>query len=185
VLDVDKMVQPSVLGVSVCALMIIAAVATCFVKSRFTAILTMGVVGLGVAVLFFLFSAPDLAMTQILVETLSVVLFVLAFCKLPLLKDYSSKAIRVRDAFAAIVFGGTMTMLVMIAFHFESAIPPISEYMAANSLPMANGRNVVNVILVDFRALDTLGEITVLAIAALGVYAMIKLRPGKSNPDKP
>ncbi len=185
VLDINKMVPPSVLGVTVCVVMIVAAVATCFVRSRFTAILTMGVVGLGVAILFFLFSAPDLAMTQILVETLSVVLFVLAFCKLPLLKDFSSKAIRVRDAFVALIFGGTMTILVMIAFHFESALPPISEYMAANSLPMANGRNVVNVILVDFRALDTLGEITVLAIAALGVYAMIKLRPGKPDAGKP
>ncbi|MDX2079243.1 MAG: putative monovalent cation/H+ antiporter subunit A [Terrimicrobiaceae bacterium] len=179
VLDFDRMIPPSILGVTVCVLMIIAAVATCFVQSRFTAILTLGVVGLGVAVLFFLFSAPDLAMTQILVETLTVVLFVLAFYRLPLLREFSSRAVKIRDALLAAGFGLVMTMLVLIAFHFETIATPISEYMSANSLPMANGRNVVNVILVDFRALDTLGEITVLAIAALGVFAMLKLRPNK------
>ncbi len=178
-LNFGRMIPPSILGVTVCALMIVAAVATCFVSSRFTAILTLGVVGLGVAVLFFLFSAPDLAMTQILVETLTVVLFVLAFYRLPLLREFSSKATRIRDAILATAFGAVMTVLVMIAFHFESLAVPISEYMGANSLPIANGRNVVNVILVDFRALDTLGEITVLAIAALGVMAMLKLRPDR------
>lgn len=177
--DFTRMVPPSLLGTSVCVVMVIAAIASCLVKSRFTAILTLGVVGLGVAILFFLFSAPDLAMTQILVETLTVVLFVLAFHKLPLLKEYSSGLTRLRDGVLAAAFGVVITLLVMIAFHFRSTPSALATYMGENSLTAANGRNVVNVILVDFRALDTLGEITVLAIAALGVFAMLKLRPNK------
>ena len=178
-LDLSRMSPPSLPGTAVCGLIAAAAIFACFAKSRFTAILTLGVVGLGVAILFFLFSAPDLAMTQILVETLTVVLFVLAFHKLPLLREFSSAAIKARDAALAAVFGCVMAALVMIAFHFEKTAGPISDYMSANSLPLANGRNVVNVILVDFRALDTLGEITVLAVAALGVFAMLRLKAPK------
>lgn len=182
-LDLDAMVPLTLLPVFVCVLIILSAIFACFARSRFTAILVLGVVGLGVAMLFFLFSAPDLAMTQILVETLTVVLFVLAFYKLPSLREFSSRAIRARDAILSGIFGLVMTLLVLVAFHFESANVPISEFMAAESLPMAYGRNVVNVILVDFRALDTLGEITVLAIAALGILAMLKLRPkGNQKP---
>lgn len=179
-LRLPEMLAPSTLGVAVCVLIMAAGVLACFARSRFAAILTLGVVGLGVAILFFLFSAPDLAMTQILVETLTVVLFVLAFHKLPMLRDFSSRAIKIRDAIVAGIFGAVMAALVMIAFSFHRpAAGPISEYMAANSLPLANGRNVVNVILVDFRALDTLGEITVLAVAALGVFAMLRLKAPK------
>jgi len=178
-IDPARMSPPSLLGATVCGLIMAAGIFACFAKSRFTAILTLGVVGLGVAILFFLFSAPDLAMTQILVETLTVILFVLAFYKLPLLREFSSSAIKARDAIFAAVFGIVMAALVMIAFHVEQTAGPISDYMSANSLPLANGRNVVNVILVDFRALDTLGEITVLAVAALGVFAMLRLRTPK------
>jgi len=175
-IDWSLMVPPDLMGIAACVAACVGGVACCVVKSRFTAILCLGVVGLAVAILYFLFSAPDLAMTQILVETLALVLFVLAFHKLPLLKDYSKLAIRGRDAVFATIFGVVMTLLVLIALHFEVERPPISEYMGEQSYPLAHGRNVVNVILVDFRALDTLGEIGVLAIAALGVYAMLKLR---------
>jgi multicomponent Na+:H+ antiporter subunit A len=156
----------------------------CVVVSRFAAILALGVVGLGVAILYFLFSAPDLAMTQILVETLTLVLFVLAFQRLPLLKEFSRRSTKIRDGILAVGFGAMMSVLVLVAFHFTDSGSRISQYMGETSLPLANGRNVVNVILVDFRALDTLGEISVLAIAALGVLAMLKLRPG-SKGDRP
>lgn len=174
----EGMVPPTVMPVTVCVLIILAGLFACFAKSRFSAILVLGVVGLGVAMLFFIFSAPDLAMTQILVETLTVLLFVLAFYKLPTLREFSGVPTRVRDAVLAGGFGLMMTILVLVAFHTQPAYPPISEYMGETSYPVAHGRNVVNVILVDFRALDTMGEITVLAIAALGILAMIKLRPG-------
>lgn len=177
IIDWGAMAAPGVLGITICAIMMAAGGMACLEKSRFSAILALGVVGFGVAVIYFLYGAPDLAMTQILVETLTLVLFVMAFQKLPLLKEFSRRPTKIRDAILAGGFGVVMTCLVLTALHFQQARPPISHYMGENSLPMANGRNVVNVILVDFRALDTLGEITVLAVAALGVFAMLKLRP--------
>lgn len=182
-LDFSRMVPPTVLGVSSCVLIVAASLVVCLAETRFFAIVALGVVGLGIAILFFLFSAPDLAMTQILVEALTIVLFVLAFYKLPLMKHHSSVATRWRDAVLSVVFGGVMASMAMIAFHFEFFQPTISQFMGENSYPLAHGRNVVNVILVDFRALDTLGEVTVLAIAALGIFSMLKFR--RSDKEKP
>ena len=123
-----------------------------------------------------LFGAPDLAMTQFVIETLTVFLFVMAFSRLPDFRRLSSVHTRRRDALIAVVAGGTITMLLLFAMTVRSD-HPISAYYAAHSVPEAHGRNVVNVILVDFRALDTLGEITVLSIAAIGVYSLLMLRP--------
>jgi multicomponent Na+:H+ antiporter subunit A len=85
---------------------------------------------------------------------------------------------RLRDAIIAGAFGTMMTVLVLVA----TAVPPdptLQRYYAETSYPQAHGRNIVNVILVDFRALDTLGEATVLGVAAIGVFALLKLRPHK------
>lgn len=171
------------LPVVVCILIVAGAVLACVTLSRFTAILALGVVGLGVGMIFFLFSGPDLAMTQILVETLALVLFVLAFYRLPVFKNYSKPGAKIRDALIATAFGAIMTLVILVGIGTGTAEKAVSAFMAENSLPLAQGRNVVNVILVDFRALDTLGEITVLAIAALGVWAIIGLRPGKSGKE--
>ncbi|KAA0874215.1 putative monovalent cation/H+ antiporter subunit A [Nitrincola tapanii] len=153
-----------------------AAVAACITASRLGAVAAMGAVGYSVALVFVLFSAPDLAITQILVETLTVLLLVLVLFRLPSFTRLSTPAERGRDALVAILCGGLMTLLIMITIDVQ-LFPPISDYMIEQSQPLAYGRNIVNVILVDFRALDTLGEIFVLALAALGVYAMIKFRP--------
>ena len=181
--DWSTMVRPNVLTVTVCLLIMAGAVFACLTSSRFTAILALGVVGIGIAMLYFMFSAPDLAMTQVLVETLTLVLFVLAFYRLPVFGNYSKKAVKVRDAIVAAVFGTVMAMVVLVEQSSRAADNNVSRFMSENSLTLANGRNVVNVILVDFRALDTLGEITVLAIAALGVFAMMRLRPGSKKED--
>jgi multicomponent Na+:H+ antiporter subunit A len=177
--DWDAMLKLHVLTVTVCLLIMAGAIFACLTSSRFNAILALGVVGLGVAMIFFMFSAPDLAMTQVLVETLTLVLFVLAFYRLPVFKQYSKKSTRLRDALVAVVFGVMMTLLVLLDLAVRMPQAPISRFMGETSLELANGRNVVNVILVDFRALDTLGEISVLAIAALGVWAMLRMRPAK------
>lgn len=183
-LNFSQMVPVSALGVAACVIIVVGAFATCVAESRMTAILALGAVGLAVAVLFLLYSAPDLAMTQILVEALTVVLFVLAFYKLPHLKWISSRATRIRDGVIAIGFGCLTTALVLLAFHLRSpGVDRISDFMSENSYPLAYGKNVVNVILVDFRALDTLGEITVVGIAALGIYAMLTLRPKRKKED--
>jgi multicomponent Na+:H+ antiporter subunit A len=171
-------VRPHELAVAV--MVVVAAVVAAAARSRLAAIAAIGVVGYGVALLFLFFGAPDLAMTQILIETLTVILFVLVLYHLPRFVPRSSRAIRIRDAIVAGLAGLLMTGLSLAAFT-ATTDPQVSAFFAERSLPDAHGRNIVNVILVDFRALDTLGEITVLALAALGVYGLLHLRPRKSG----
>ncbi|MEM7698011.1 MAG: hydrogen gas-evolving membrane-bound hydrogenase subunit E [Verrucomicrobiota bacterium] len=150
-------------------------------QGRMTAILLLGVVGFGIAAIFGLLGAPDLAITQILVETLTLVLFALAVYRLPTNQKTGAHRWpwRVGAALLAGFVGLLFAMLTLKALHLEVALP-VSAELAALSVPEAYGRNVVNVILVDFRALDTLGEICVLVIAALGVVAMLG-RSGRSG----
>lgn len=145
------------------------------IRSILAAVAALGVVGYGVALMFYMFSAPDLAMTQLAVETLSVILFVLVLWGLPEAKALSSRRARIRDGIVALTAGGLMTLflLVVLSAPFQSRL---AGYFNENSALQANGRNVVNVILVDYRAFDTMGEITVLAVAAIGVYALLKIR---------
>lgn len=159
-------------------LILAAAFVAVRAKSWLLAVGALGVVGYGVAGIFVLFGAPDLAMTQFVIETLTVILFVMAFSRLPDFRRLSSVGTRGRDAVIAVVAGATITVLLLFAMTVRSD-HPISDYYAAHSVPEAHGRNIVNVILVDFRALDTLGEITVLSLAAIGVYSLLTLRPPK------
>lgn len=161
------------IGLSV--IMVAATLMTIFTKSRLTAIISMGIVGWGIALIFAFYGAIDLAITQIMVETLVVVLFVMVIYYLPSFKNFSSRTSRLRDAAIAIVFGGFMTGLTLKA-DFLDLYPGISDFFKANSLTAAKGKNIVNVILVDFRAMDTLGEITVLTIAAIGVFSLMRLK---------
>jgi multicomponent Na+:H+ antiporter subunit A len=149
-------------------------------SSRLTAVVALGAVGYGVALVFLLFGAPDLAMTQFAIETLIVVLFVLVLYRLPPFVNRSPPGTRRRDALVASFAGLLMTALLLLVSSTPSA-SRLAGFFAENSLPHAKGRNVVNVILVDFRGLDTLGEITVLAIAAIGVFALLKLRPKEKD----
>jgi multicomponent Na+:H+ antiporter subunit A len=144
-------------------------------RSRLAAVVSLGVVGYGVALLFLLFSAPDLAMTQFAIETLSVILLVLVLFRMPTYKRYSGRKESIRDAIPALAAGAVVTVMVLAATAFtrESRLAP---YFLENSLLLAKGRNIVNVILVDFRGLDTMGEITVLAVAAIGVHSLLRLR---------
>lgn len=162
-------------AVGVSLLMIAAIFITVFTISRVTAIISMGVVGFGVALMFLFYSAVDLAITQILVDTLIVILFVMVIYHLPRFKVFSSKLARIRDGVIAIIFGGFMTGVALMSNQMNFS-PSISSYFNENSYTIAKGRNIVNVILVDFRSLDTMGEITVLAIAALGVYTLITMK---------
>jgi multicomponent Na+:H+ antiporter subunit A len=130
--------------------------------------------------IFVLFSAPDLAMTQFMVETLTVILFVLVFYHLPRFTVFSTRLVLVRDAVTALTFGGLITIIVSVGSGIQLS-PKISDYFVENSLSLAHGRNVVNTILVDFRGFDTFGEITVLAVAGIGVYALLRLRPRKEK----
>jgi multicomponent K+:H+ antiporter subunit A len=141
-------------------------------RERLIALILLGAVGLGVALVFVKFSAPDLALTQLSVEVVTVVLILLALYFLPQRSPKeSSKLLRSRDAVIATAAGGGVAVLVwaVLTRPYQS----IADYFLEHSLPGGGGTNVVNVILVDFRGYDTLGEITVLALAGLGIYAML------------
>ncbi len=158
------------------AVVLAATLAMTQVRSRLAAVAALGTVGYGIALLYILFGAPDLAMTQFAIETLTVVLFVLVLYRLPRFAPLTSRAARRRDALIALSAGALMTLLVLIVTADPSRTR-LTSYFAYNSASLARGRNIVNVILVDFRGLDTLGEITVLSVAAAGVFALLKLRP--------
>jgi multicomponent Na+:H+ antiporter subunit A len=163
---------------SVAALIVAGTLVPVMADSRLLAICGLSVVGAGVALIFMLFGAPDVAMTQLLVETLVVVIVAIVLLKLP---DFQRNR-RPRGfggwrdgAVAGLV--GLVTTLTLLAV--TEAPPPqeVTEFYERTSVPEGHGRNIVNVILVDFRALDTLGEIAVIAIAGIAAYALIMLRP--------
>jgi multicomponent Na+:H+ antiporter subunit A len=163
-------------------LIVLAVLTVTTATSRLTAIAALGVVGYGVALIFLLYGAPDLAMTQFLIETLTVILFVLMFYRLPRFANLTPLPNRLRDLGIAILAGGLTSVLVLVTLSIEPT-KEVSEYYAQNSVDLAHGHNIVNTILVDWRALDTLGEITVLSVAAIGVFALLKLRLSPP-PDK-
>lgn len=160
------------------AAVIVAMVAgmliTILTSSRLTAIAGLGITGYAVGIFFLVFGAPDLAMTQFAIETLTVILFVLVLYRLPRFESRSSSLVRARDAALATAVGASISALVLLLLA-EPTPSALAPYFIANSETLAHGRNVVNVILVDFRSLDTLGEITVLGLAAMGVGALMAM----------
>jgi multicomponent Na+:H+ antiporter subunit A len=146
-------------------------------RSRLGSVAALGIVGYCVALIYVIHGAPDLAMTQFVIETLTVILFLFAFRGLPAATFRTGRRTHLRDGTVAAATGLLMTVLVIVATSAQHA-PPTSGYFLENSVDAAHGRNVVNVILVDFRALDTLGEISVLALAGIGVYALLRLQTG-------
>jgi multicomponent Na+:H+ antiporter subunit A len=160
--------------VTIVLVIIAGAGAAAFAKSTMAAVLSLGAVGYGVATTFLLFGAPDLAMTQFSVETLTVLIYVLVFRHFRDLGGLSPRLVRYRDACIAAGIGTFVGALVLSAATIDTA-PGLRDYFAAFAPTLGHGRNVVNVILVDFRAFDTMGEITVLATTALGVRALLRL----------
>lgn len=172
----DKYASLSFYEMAVVAAMLLAAFAVPFAKSRVNAILFTGGVGYMVTLLFVLFRAPDLALTQMIIETVSVILFLLCFRYLPKLKK-QKEPLRFKLPNLVIAAGAGITMtLIALAAMGTSPFQPISEFFLKESYNRAGGKNVVNVILVDFRGFDTLFEIMVLGIASLAIYGLIHLR---------
>ncbi len=169
----------------VIALLILAAAVTAIRSpSRLGAIVSMGVIGYGIALIFIEFGAPDLAMTQFIIETITVILFVLVIYRLPSYVELSSRASRLRDALLATAGGVLMTVFVLATLGTGTRSRLI-DFFAEETYPAARGRDIVNVILVDFRAMDTLGEIAVLGLAGAGVVALLRLRPAAARRRKP
>ncbi|WP_185268160.1 monovalent cation/H+ antiporter subunit A [Halopseudomonas xiamenensis] len=157
-----------------CALMLMAAaVATaCWHRRRLLALVMLSVVGLFVALAFARFSAPDLALTQLSVESVTIILMMLALFFLPDHTPVESSALRRgRDLVIAGLAGVLVSVLCLAVL--TRPYDSIAGYFLANSLSGGGGSNVVNVILVDFRGFDTMGEITVLAIAAAAIFALL------------
>ncbi|WP_084353287.1 monovalent cation/H+ antiporter subunit A [Primorskyibacter flagellatus] len=144
-----------------------------FHRNRILALVLLGVIGLAVSMAFVYFSAPDLALTQISVEIVTIILLLLALNFLPRRTPVESGAPRrVRDAVIAGGTGLAVSVLTYAILMRDFAAESISAYHLANSYKGGGGTNVVNVILVDFRGFDTFGEIIVLGIAALVIYAL-------------
>ncbi len=165
----------------VVVLVMVAATAVVVVStSRLLAICALGLVGIGIALIFLMFSAIDVAITQLMVETLFVVLVAIVLLRLPGFAGlaHPGRFGSFRDATIAIG-AGLVVALVTIGVALTPIDLDIPRFYEANSYTEAYGRNIVNVILVDFRALDTLGEIAVVATAALAIIALLKIRPTK------
>lgn len=141
-------------------------------RYRLISLLMLSVVGLFVALTFARFSAPDLALTQLSVEVVTMILLMLALFFLPQKTPRESSPLRnVRDMLLAGTLGLVIASLNYAVMTRETLA--ISSFFVENSKPGGGGYNVVNVILVDFRGFDTLGEITVLAIAGLAIFKLL------------
>jgi len=174
----DGLAWPSLAGAAslqalLPALLVLAALAVVRAEGFVRGIVAAGMVGFGLALVFLFNGAPDLAFTQFSVEAVAIVVLLAVVARLPFATpDPRTGGQRRRDALIAIGFGAVATLLLLsvLASPFDERL---SDFFRATSVPEAHGRNLVNVIIVDFRALDTLGEITVLALAALAAAAVI------------
>ena len=174
--------------VALVAMMVVAALGATIVRHRIAAALMLGAVGYSMAGLYVVQGAPDLALTQFSIETLSTVLFVLVLRFLP--RSWRHQApvtgTPIRIAVAAAV-GVAIFVFALSASNARSRVeePSMSEAMVESALPEGKGHNVVNVILVDFRGWDTMGEITVLLVAAVGAVSLARAGRRRSDTDAP
>jgi len=164
------------------AIMVIAIMMAVLTNSRLTAIVSISIIGYTICLIFVYYGAPDLAMTQFTIDTLTVVLFVLVLFRLPQYLNEANWKIKIRDGFISLTFG-TLISLITLQALISPANKQISRFYADNAYLLAKGKNVVNVILVDFRGADTMVEIMVLTIAALGVYSLLKLNAKPTDKD--
>lgn len=163
-----------------------AAFTVLFAKTRMTAVIALGGIGYLVSIFFVVFRAPDLALTQMVIETVTTALFLLCYYHLPkFFKGAGRIPFKPVNLAISLGVGATVTLFALSA-NGNRLFEPISSYYK-NSYELAGARNVVNAILVDFRGIDTMLEIAVLSIAALGVFTLIKLevdRGGKNEETK-
>lgn len=171
----------TILPVLIVIVLVLSTCTVLFARTRLTAIIALGAVGYSVALLFVVFHAPDLALTQLSIETVSVALFLLVFYHLPKLSRHEARLpFKVGNFIVAAAVGVTVTLLALAAYA-QNVSGSISEYYKETVYKEAGGGNIVNVILVDYRGFDTLFEITVLAIAGMAIFGMIQLRKKKGR----
>lgn len=171
----EVVLADSAVQLAVAMLGVAFAIAVVVARHRFVSALLLGGVGFSCAVIFAAFGAPDLALTQVMVETLTIVVFLLVLRQMPRRFEsdpvWAPKLVRIGISVAV----GVSVSLFAVMVSGARTDPSVGETYAQLSEPAAGGRNIVNVILVDFRGFDTMGEITVLATAALGVTNLVRM----------
>ena len=162
------------------ALVPIGLLAVIYASDRLTAIVSLGIQGFAVALIFLLFGAPDLSFTQFMVETLAVVILALVMTRLKLTaSDHRATGQKIGDMSVALACGGGF-MLYLLSVTQQPFNTALSDFFSAYSKVVAHGTNVVNVIIVDFRGTDTLGEIAVVMVTGLAILALIRIRTPRS-----
>lgn len=178
----DFSVQPRLVEIMVFLLAVAGLASVLLARSRLVAIVSLGIQGFAVAMIFLLFAAPDLAYTQFMVETLSVVILTLVMTRLNLgVSDHRHLISRILDGALALITASGITLVLLKATQ-TPINTALTEFFSAYSKVLAHGANVVNVIIVDFRGTDTLGEIAVVLTAGIAILAMVRLRA--SNPSR-
>jgi multicomponent Na+:H+ antiporter subunit A len=163
--------------VFVLSVAVIAAIAVALTDTQVTGVLTLGILGYMVAIFYILVSGPDLALTQLVVESLTLLIFLLVLEQMPSFYGELDAGVLARDALLSAFVGGAAFVAVLVAT--ETAGEGLTEtaaFYVDNAVPEGGGTNIVNVILTDFRAFDTLGESIVIVIAALSVFVLLAMR---------
>jgi len=173
-LPADRVVAESPLQLLVVGATMVAAGLLALSERRFAAVLLLGSVGLGSAALFVIQGAPDLALTQLLVETVSVAIYVFVLRHLP--ARFKAPPVSGANALRAVIAGavGVTVFLIAVTAVADREAEPVDTQLTALSYPEADGANIVNVTLVDFRGFDTVGEALVLVVAGLGVVSLVR-----------
>lgn len=182
VIDFTQLTPLTIYEVAVVVILLGALLIVVSTTSRLTSVVAMSVVGYCICLMFVFYSAPDLAMTQFTIDTLSTVLFVLVLYKLPGFINLASAKERYRDIIVSLGFGAILSIISLKVLQ-EPVTKEISDFYGENAYILARGKNVVNLILADFRGIDTMFETVVLSIAALGVYSLLKLRLKSSEKE--
>ncbi len=180
--NIEELTTLTVYEVVILSIMFVAIFITVFSKSRLLAVVSMGVIGYAICLIFLFYSAPDLAMTQFAIDTLTVILFVLVLYNLPKYQSFSQPHDKIRDGILSLAFGILISLIALEVLN-EPHTTQASEFYAENAYLLGKGKNVVNVILVDFRGLDTMIETAVLTIAAVGVFSLLKLRLNRNEKE--
>ncbi|OYD47172.1 Na(+)/H(+) antiporter subunit A [Sphingobacterium cellulitidis] len=181
-IDFDNLTPLTIYEVAVVIILLGALIIVVATPSRLTSVVAMSVIGYCICLMYVFYSAPDLAMTQFTIDTLSTVLFVLVLYKLPSFLNLASKRERYRDSIVALGFGAILSIIALKVL-YEPISTETSDFYGENAYILAKGKNVVNLILADFRGIDTMFETVVLGIAALGVYSLLKLRLKSSEKE--
>jgi len=172
---------PQLIGIPVAvglvlAVAVIATIALVLAGSHVAGVLTMSIMGFMVAIFYILASGPDLALTQLVVETLVLLIFLLVLEELPEFYADLDARVAARDAVLSVVVGAAAFATVLATVPDRPVQTAIAEFYTEAAVEEGGGTNVVNVILTDFRVFDTLGELVVITLAAIAVLVLVRMR---------